>query len=287
MPTPYATYWLTPLPPSRHTEAHLLLLTLASGLQNAASYFDHRVFASAQTGNTVVFALALADRGPAHPGLGTVGTSLAAFGAGALLAGQLGNLVGRRRRAWQVAVQALQVLGVLGSAWAASVHGDVGPRSEGPYGRLALGLLGVSCGAQVAAARAWGVPEISTVMATTAWVDLLADPRVLCWENRGRNRRAAFLVVLVGGSVAGAFLREAIGGSGVVVVSAVVKGVVVVGLLVAPGEGVGGGEKEEGRDGRRRDEGGGVVDEGDVDDGSYGDAGSFGTDGSYGRDGSR
>lgn len=277
-PNPLKTYLLAPLPPSPHTEAHLLLLTLASGLQNAASYFDFRVFASAQTGNTVVFALALADRGPAHPALAAVGTSLAAFCAGALLAGQIGNLVGRRRRVWQVAVQAAQVLGVLGSAWAGSVHGDISARgADGGYARLALGLLGVSCGAQVAAARAWGVPEISTVMATTAWVDLLADGRLLSWENRGRNRRAAFLVVLVGGSVAGAFLREAIGGAGVVVVSAVVKGVVVVGLLVAPGEGVGAGEKGEGREGVR------VVDSGDVDDGSYGDAGSFGTDGSYGR----
>lgn len=53
--------------------------------------------------------------------------------------------------------------------------------------------------------------EISTAMATAAWVDLLIDPHLMAIENRPRNRRLAFLVSLFAGSVLGAGIYKRAG----------------------------------------------------------------------------
>lgn len=65
--------------------------------------------------------------------------------------------------------------------------------------------------------------EISTAMATAAWVDLLIDPRLMTVRrrrgsggggeggNRPRNRRLAFLFALVAGSLVGAGIFKTVG----------------------------------------------------------------------------
>lgn len=225
-------HWLSDLSPTPITTLHLLLQTFATGLQNAISYAQFHCFASAQTGNTVVLALALTDRHNSWDRLANATVSLCSWLAGALVTGQVGNAVGPRRRVWQVAVGVLQTGMLVVSAW---IHYELSDgeafQGIGTRPRVGLGLLAAACGSQVAAARAWGVPEISTAMATAAWVDLLIDRRVLAWRNKARDRRVAFLGSLVLGGVSGAFALERVGAAEVVVLSAVLKGVVVVGLM--------------------------------------------------------
>lgn len=68
--------------------------------------------------------------------------------------------------------------------------------------------------------------EISTAMATAAWVDLLVDKEILGRVNRKRNRRVAFLVALVLGCAIGAGIYVRVGSAWALGVSAMGKAVV-------------------------------------------------------------
>jgi uncharacterized membrane protein YoaK (UPF0700 family) len=229
----FKQYWLDNLRVNTFVEVQLLLLTFAIGIQDAISYPDFRCFASNQTGNTVVLAVALAGQAGTLFDAANTEVSLGSFLAGAMFAGHLGNFVGKRRRAWQVAIALAQTFMVGGSAWIQYVHGT---RQSGAWARAALALLALASGSQVAAARAFKIPEITTAMATAAWVDLLIDEDLFARRNRPRNRRALFLATLVAGSFAGAYARKAIGSPDAIMISAAVKVVVVVAMLISPAE---------------------------------------------------
>jgi uncharacterized membrane protein YoaK (UPF0700 family) len=229
----FKQYWLVDLGVNTFVEAQLLLLTFAVGIQDAISYPDFRCFASNQTGNTVVLAVALAGQAGTLFDAANTGVSLGSFLAGAMFTGHLGNFTGKRRRAWQVAIALAQTFMVAGSAWVQYVHGT---DQTGVWARTALALLAFASGSQVAAARAFKIPEITTAMATAAWVDLLIDENLFARQNRPRNRRAFFLATLVAGSFAGAYARKAIGSPNAIMISAAVKVMVIVAMLVSPGE---------------------------------------------------
>ncbi|GAB7358609.1 hypothetical protein MBLNU230_g3840t1 [Neophaeotheca triangularis] len=229
----FKNYWLVDLHVNTFVEAQLLLLTFAIGIQDAISYPDFHCFASNQTGNTVVLAVALAGQAGTLFDATNTGVSLGAFLAGAMFTGHLGTFVQKQRRAWQVAIALAQTLMVAGSAWIQYVHGT---HQSGAWARAALALLAFASGSQVAAARAFKIPEITTAMATAAWVDFLIDEDLFARHNRPRNRRALFLTTLVAGSFAGAYTRKAIGSPDAIMISAAVKMVVIVAMLISPGE---------------------------------------------------
>jgi Protein of unknown function (DUF1275) len=84
--------------------------------------------------------------------------------------------------------------------------------------------------------RPMRVQEITTAMATAAWVDLVIDPQLLAVHNHARDRRALFLVALVAGSFAGAYAHPPIGSANTLILSAVGKMLVTVTLLFNPGK---------------------------------------------------
>ena len=226
-------YATEPLEANTFIEVLLLILTFATGIQDAISFPDFLCFASNQTGNTVVLAVGLTGFRGEFFHLANVGSSLATFLAGAIITGQLGNYIGPRQRLWQVSSHILQTIMVFGAAWLQFTHGS---QQSGAWAVGAISLLAFASGAQVAVARAFQMTEISTAMATAAWVDLVIDPLLVAKSNRPRNRRAGFLVVLAAGSFAGARMRSSIGSPLALSVSAIVKGLVVLILLIAPGE---------------------------------------------------
>jgi hypothetical protein len=121
--------------------------------------------------------------------------------------GQLGHLIGPTRRAWILTTNLIQTLLVI----AATVIQYTSPlHVSGASAYTVLSCLAFSSGAQVAMARGLGITEITTAMATAAYVDLVADPKLLWRENRGRNRRVAFLVALTAGAFAGAFAHRGV-----------------------------------------------------------------------------
>lgn len=109
-------------------------------------------------------------------------------------------------------------------------HGaDLRIPPTGPESLITIALLAFASGSQVIQSRSLCMTEISTAMATAAWVDLLIDPHLMAVRepNRPRNRRLAFLVTLVLGSLVGAGIYRTAGSATAVFVSAGGKALVI------------------------------------------------------------
>lgn len=221
-------YFLESLQVDRLIDIELLLLTFATGIQDAISFPDFHCFASNQTGNSVVLAVGLAGIGGELFSIVNVSVSLGMFISGSIITGQIANLVGARRRVWLLVSHTIQTLMVYAAAAVMAVYGV---QFSGPSVIGSIALLAFSSGAQVASMRPMKRPEITTAMATAAWVDLLIDPKLLSLRNRSRDRRALFLLSLVVGSFAGAFMHVDIGSSNALLVCAAGKTLVTVGLF--------------------------------------------------------
>ncbi|TKA63072.1 hypothetical protein B0A49_08139 [Cryomyces minteri] len=183
-------------------ESELLLLAFATGIQDGTTYPDFLCFASNQTGNSVLLAVGLTRLGGVPINLSNVGVSLSLFIAGGWIMGQLGNAFGCRRRLWLLVSSLLQTAMVFA---AAGIIYRLGVAETGPVALGVIALLAFSSGDQVAMARSLKIMEITTAMATAAYIDLLIDPELFKARNRPRNRRVLFLISLVAGSFAGAF----------------------------------------------------------------------------------
>lgn len=81
-------------------ECELLLLSFATGIQDAASWVDYGCFASNQTGNTLFLAIGVAGLGCNSYSIPNIRMSLGAFLAGGLVIDQIGNYFGVRKRLW-------------------------------------------------------------------------------------------------------------------------------------------------------------------------------------------
>lgn len=160
-----------------------------------------------------------------------IGISLACFLAGCFIIGQVGHLkgVGQRRRIWLFCSNALQTGLVFG---AAAVQSRYGSASEGPAALATLALLSFASGAQVTLSRAFVCTEISTAMATAAWVDLMLDSKLWQWDNHARDRRLMFLTTLFVGAVVGGTMYASCGSAFALALSAIIKGIVTFSLLL-------------------------------------------------------
>ncbi|KAK4217687.1 hypothetical protein QBC37DRAFT_414371 [Rhypophila decipiens] len=228
-------YLNAPVRPCGFVELQLLVTTFCTGLQDAVSFPDFHCFASNQTGNTVFLMLAIAL--PEMNGewflTSNIGMALGMFIAGALITGQLGHIIGRQRRLWLIFCNLIQTAMVFATAGIQYVHGiDL----EGPKTPVCIALLAFAAGSQVVQSRSLEMTEITTAMATAAWLDLIIDRRILAVENRSRNRRAAFLASLVLGSLAGAYMFKNVGSPAAIAVSGAGKLLVTVMFFFSPAE---------------------------------------------------
>jgi len=101
----------------------------------------------------------------------------------------------------------------------------------GPHALAVISLLAFSSGAQVAMARGMQITDITTAMATAAYVDIFIDTEMFALKNRKRNRRVAFLLSLFAGSFAGAFAYRARGSAFALIVSGIGKALVTISLI--------------------------------------------------------
>jgi len=145
-----------------------------------------------------------------------IGVALGFFLASAWLTGQVGHIVGSRRRLWLIFCNLVQTALVFSAAalqWTREVE------LTGPRTLIAIALLASAAGSQVVLSRALEMTEISTAMATAAWLDLVIDPNLCRLKNRPRNRRVAFLSSLVLGTLVGAFIYKNVGSAAALMVS--------------------------------------------------------------------
>lgn len=100
--------------------------------------------------------------------------------------------------------------------------------SKPEYRKAALAMLALSSGAQVGMVRALKITDITTAMATAAYIDVFIDPNLFAGvtRNRQRNRRVGFLGMLIAGSFVGAVLYRYVGSSATLGICAGIKGLV-------------------------------------------------------------
>jgi uncharacterized membrane protein YoaK (UPF0700 family) len=226
--------------PSHFAEIELLVLTFITGIQDATTFPDYHCFASNQTGNTVLLALTITIP---HSTTGlfvaaNIGVSLPLFLLGAIATGQIGNhFVDGLSRGWLLAINLIQT-GMIFAA--AGIQYQDGVSLEGSATLVVVGLLAFASGSQVVISRLLHMTEISTAMATAAWIDLVVDPGLLQQHNQPRTRRALFLLALVAGAFTGAGMYKKMGSAFALLVSAVGKFVVTVMFLFNPSEENGG-----------------------------------------------
>lgn len=204
-------------------ESELILLSFATGIQDAAAWPDYTCFASNQTGNTLFLAIGVAGLAGDMYSFPNIGMSLAAFIGGGFVMGQIGNFFGVRKRLWLLAssfFQTAMVFAAAGIQYALPIH------RNGPVSLGVIFLLAFSAGGQVAMGRSLQITEITTAMATAAYVDVVVDPKLLVLKNRKRNRRVMFLTMLTAGCFAGAFAQRAVNSTFAIILCAVGKAIV-------------------------------------------------------------
>src|SRR3569833_644106 len=186
---------------------------------DAVSFPDFHCFASNQTGNTVFLMLAIILpklNGEAFI-TANIGAALGFFLAAGWLTGQLSHIIGPRCRLWLIFCNLIQTLLVFG---AAAIQYVYGVELEAPHTLAAIGLLAFASGSQVVQSRSLAMTEISTAMATAAWVDLMIDPNLLALKNRPRTRRVTNKQTHGQGSLLGAYIYKTVGSPAALVVSA-------------------------------------------------------------------
>lgn len=149
-----------------------------------------------------------------------IGAALGFFLLGGWVTGQVSHLVGPRVRLWLVICNFLQSCLVFAAAAIQYIHGaSLGGRDA----VLVVALLAFASGSQVVQSRSLEMTEISTAMATAAWMDLMIDPGLFKLKNRPRTRRVMFLATLVLGALAGAGIYRSAGSWVAILVSAAGK----------------------------------------------------------------
>lgn len=145
-----------------------------------------------------------------------IGIALGLFLGGGWLTGQLSHMIGPRKRWWLMSCNLVQTCLVFGAAAIQYKHGI---EVQGPKALSVVGLLALAAGSQVVQSRSLAMSEISTAMATAAWIDLMIDSKLFALNNRPRTRRVAFLISLVLGALTGAFIYREVGSATAIAVS--------------------------------------------------------------------
>jgi uncharacterized membrane protein YoaK (UPF0700 family) len=140
-PQRLSQYFLSAIQVDTFVEIQLLLLTFSTGIQDAISFPDFECFASNQTGNSVLLAVGFAGHAGKLFDLPNIGISLATFIAGALVTGQIGNLIGPRQRARLSLANLLQTAMVFAAASVQFIHGA---QTTGRWALGAVALLALS-----------------------------------------------------------------------------------------------------------------------------------------------
>ena len=173
------------------------MIAFATGIMDVLTFPEYHVFASNQTENTALLAVGALSIGGGIISLPHVDTSLGLFAAGGMISGQLGNLYGRTRRLWLFVTNLIQTALVLAAAGLRQRSSD---KPSIPQDLGISAILASASGAQVAVARTLEIPEVTTAMVTSAYMDFLVDKQIFKLHNRARNRRAIFVVYLILGS---------------------------------------------------------------------------------------
>ncbi|CAO1617989.1 unnamed protein product [Parajaminaea phylloscopi] len=224
---------------------HLLLISFGTGLLDAATYSDFGIFASNQTGNTIIVLVEAVERsrGASPAPLLAVGISLASFLFFGVLFGQIGvsPVVGPCTRGWLLFSTFIQAALILLAAVLVQT-GVLSTTTRDPKDTtLLVLLLAASSGIQVAMAKSVGVKEVPTAMLTSPYMDLLTDPHLTTRSLTSsvvasRNLRLGYLFFFATGTVVGAIAKVHSGTTTVLWLSCALRIGNDIYILLAPGK---------------------------------------------------
>ncbi|GBE87687.1 hypothetical protein BKA93DRAFT_121656 [Sparassis latifolia] len=202
-----------------------------TGIIDSISFTAVFVWCGFQTGNSVQLALALARLFSGPPGQRDTSfhlpdrqalTSLITFNLGAFV-GRLGDRMGPMSRAWLMLGTFIQALFTMAAALAAwkSGQGSVADSRGDPAWTntltfVALGFMSASIGLQGIMGKRVNTQFTTTVVLTTVWCELMADPKLFQLNRYVITRDhkiIAIAAVFVGGFV-GRALVDQIGSAG-------------------------------------------------------------------------
>ncbi|TFK52468.1 hypothetical protein OE88DRAFT_1712059 [Heliocybe sulcata] len=234
-----------------HPEQSKVLLAcycFMTGFIDAISFKAIYVWCGFQTGNAVQLALAIArpfqgDHTFYTPDRQAL-TSLLTFIFGALLA-RTGDRVGAKTRAWFFAgtfVQALFTMAAAICIWKSGQGGVASDRGSPawttPLTYAALGFMSASLGLQGGMAKRLNTQFAATLVITTMWCELMADPKlhhIRKWVSSRDHKLATIGALLLGGFM-GAISVEAMGPAGTLGLGTGLRGLIAIGWLFIPDE---------------------------------------------------
>lgn len=192
----------SPDSPATRLPGLLILLSATTGLVDAVSVLGlGKVFTANMTGNVVFLGFAAAQT----PGFRVAPyvVALGTFFAGALLAGRMGETLGKGPLRRWLTLSALVEAVLL---WLAAALALVLPTSAGPglYGVIAL--TAVTMGFRNATIRQLKVPDLTTTVLTLTVTGIAADSSLAGGRNPNLARRLAAIVAIFAGAGAGALM---------------------------------------------------------------------------------
>jgi uncharacterized membrane protein YoaK (UPF0700 family) len=188
----------------RSTVVALLLLTFATGLVDAISVLVlGHVFVANMTGNVVFLGFWFVP----HSGVDMIAAilSVVSFLVGTVLGGRFARHFDYEVRVWLTAALGTEVvlLGVL------AVLAGTGVVNYHDNGKLILiAGLAVTFGAQNAAARQFGVQELSTTVLTSTLVGIGVDSRLAGGSGEREKLRYSVVLTLCAGAMVGATMTR-------------------------------------------------------------------------------
>jgi uncharacterized membrane protein YoaK (UPF0700 family) len=208
----------------RRTVTALLALTVVTGLIDAVSYLRlGRVFVANMTGNVVFLGFSVQP----HSGLSAVASLIAIGGflVGGFAGGRLASAQSGRTARWLAAALGAEAA-IVGLVAILTSTGVLPAHSHGSWATIAV--LAVAMGVQNSTVRHLGVADLTTTVLTLSLTGLAADGH---WRARPARRRAASVLAMLAGALAGAGLLQA-SASAVIALAAVLIAAAV--ILLSP-----------------------------------------------------
>jgi len=233
--------------------AMMAAYSFMTGFIDAVSFTAIFVWCGFQTGNYVQLSLALARlfSGPAgqrdttfHRADQQAITSLVTFNLGASI-GRIGDRIGPLSRLWLISGTLLQALFTMAAAIAiwksgqgsiAEVRGD--PAWTNVLSFVCIAFMSASLGLQGIMAKRLNTPFGTTIVLTTIWCELVAEPLLFTrkWVPGRDHKLYGAACIFLGGFV-GRALVDSIGAKGALGIGAGVRVIIAVSWLVVPGKG--------------------------------------------------
>lgn len=186
------------------TVVALMLLTFATGLVDAISVLVlGHVFVANMTGNVIFLGFWFAQ----HPviDLGAAVVSFVSFLAGTILGGRLARHLDTKVRRWLTVALGIEVLILM----TVSILAGTGVLTYQGYDRLiVIAGLAVSFGSQNAAARQFGIQELSTTVLTSTIVGIGFDSRLAGGAGQREKLRYGVVVTMLAGAAVGATMTR-------------------------------------------------------------------------------